>query len=236
MTTSGTSVPLLRVTLPDRPDVPTRAHEILAAAPDDTDVLEYDAPAAGIARALRRSRRAGQPGNDVLLAPLDALGDELVLVRQVDLGDELVTVLLRAADEAFLSAAVVDRSAGVETISVAELATLLRGSAAPGADRALELVRLLAPDDRMRLFEQGARSAARTFATKYDLAAERGFTVDDLGSFVDAVSSFGAVDLQCCALGVHGALVTVAFTADRTAVLSTTSARRSPADQDDDRP
>lgn len=236
MTTSGTSVPLLRVTLPDRPDVPTRAHEILAAVPDDTDVLEYDAPAAGIARALRRSRRAGQPGNDVLLAPLDALGDELVLVRQVDLGDELVTVLLRAADEAFLSAAVVDRSAGVETISGAELAMLLAATAAPGAGRALELVRVLAPDERIRLFEQGARSTARTLATKYGLAAERGFTVHDLESFVDAVCRFGAADLPFCALEGPGAVATVAFTPDRTAVLATTSARRSPADQDEDRP
>ncbi len=236
MTTSGTSVPLLRVTIPDRPDVPTRAHEILAAVPVDAEVLAYDAPAAALANALRRSRRARQPGNDALLAPLDALGDELVLVRQVDLGDELVTVLLRAADEAFLSAAVVDRYAGIETISADELETLLRVSAAPGADRALELVRVLAPDDRMRLFEQGARSAARMFVIKYGLAAERGFTVHDLESFVDAVCRFGAADLPFCALDGPGAVATVAFTADRTAVLSTTSARRSPADQDDDRP
>lgn len=233
MTTSGTSVPVLRATLPRRSDVPTRAHEILAAFPDGTDVLAYDAPAAALARALRRSRRAGEPGNDALVAPLDALGDDLVLVRQVDLGDELLTVLLRATDGRFLSATVTDRPAGVETMSADELATLLSASASPGADRALELVRLLAPDDRIRLFEQGARSTAQTFATKYGLAAERGSTVLDLESFVDAVSRFGSNDLPFCALDVPGAVVTVAFTPDRTAVLATTIARRPPDDQDD---
>jgi len=234
VTTSGTSVPLLRLTLPRRPDVPDRAHEILAAVPDDAEVLAYDAPAAALARALRWSRRAGQPGNDALLAPLDALGDDPVLVRQVDLGDEFVVVLLRATDETFLSAAVVDRSAGVETISIAELAMLLAATAAPGAGRALELVRVLAPDDRVRLFEQGARSTARTFATKYGLAAERGFTVLDLESFVAAVSRFGSGDLSFCALDAPGAVATVAFTPDRTAVLATTIARRPPHDQVED--
>ncbi|WP_146240161.1 hypothetical protein [Curtobacterium sp. MCSS17_008] len=219
-------MPLLCLTLPRHPDVPDRAHEILAAVPLDAEVLAYDAPAAALARALRRSRSAGQPGYGALVASLDALGDEPVLVRQVDLGDELLTVLLRASDGTFLSAAVVDRAAGVETISAAELTVLLGASAAPGADRALELVRLLAPDDRIRLFEQGARSTARTFATKYGLAAERGFTVHDLGSFVDAVSAFGAVDLPFCALDGPGVVATVAFTPDRTAVLATTSARR----------
>lgn len=96
MTTSGTSVPVLRATLPRRSDVPPRAHEILAALPDDTEVVAYDAPAAALARALRRSRRAGEPGNDALAAPLDALGDDPVLVRQVDLGNELLTVLHRS--------------------------------------------------------------------------------------------------------------------------------------------
>ncbi|MCM3523167.1 MULTISPECIES: hypothetical protein [unclassified Curtobacterium] len=81
MTTSGTSVPLLRLTLPRRLDVPTRAHEILDAVPDDADVLGYDAPAAAIARALRRSRRAGTPRDDALVTPLDELGHDPVLVR-----------------------------------------------------------------------------------------------------------------------------------------------------------
>lgn len=235
MTTSGTSVPLLRVTIPDRPDVPTRAHEILAAVPVDAEVLAYDAPAAALARALRRSRRAGTPGNDALVAPLDALGDHPVLVRQVDLGNEVLTVLHRSSDGAFLSAAVVDRSAGVETISAAALATLLAATAASGADRALELVRLLAPDDPVRRFEQGGRSTAETFATKYGLAAERGSTVLDLESFVAAVSRFGDDDLPFCALDVPGAVVTVAFTPDRTAVLATTIARRPADDQGEDR-
>ncbi len=235
MTTPGTSVPLLRLTLPRCLGVPDRAHEVLAAVPDGTDVLAYDAPAAALARALRRSRRAGEPGNDALVAPLDALGDEPVLVRQVDFGDELVTILLRATDGTFLSATVTDRSAGVETIGADELATLLRASAAPGADRALELVRLIAPDDRVRLFEQGARSTAQTFAIKYGLAAERGSTVLDLGSFVAAVSRFGADDLPFCALDVPGAVVTVAFTPDRTAVLATTIALRPADDQGEDR-
>lgn len=236
MTTSGTSVPLLRLTLPRRFDVPDRAHEILAAVPVDAEVLAYDAPAAALARAPRWNRRAGQPGIDALVAPLDALGDDPVLVRQVDLGDEVLTVLLRASDGAFLSATVTDRTAGVETISAAELATLLAATAAPGADRALELVRLLAPDDRVRLFEQGARSTARMFATKYGLAAERGFTVLDLESFVAAVARFGVDDLPFCALDAPGAVVTVAFTPDGTAVLATTIARRPPDDQDEDRP
>lgn len=172
MTTSGTSVPLLRLTLHRRLDVPDRAHEILAALPDDTDVVAYDAPAAALAQALRRSRRAGTPRDDALVTPLDELGHDPVLVRQVDLGNELLTVLHRSSDGAFLSAAVTERDAAIETISAAELATLLAATAAPGADRALELVRLLAPDDRVRLFEQGARSTAETFATKYGLAAE----------------------------------------------------------------
>ncbi|MBP1300491.1 hypothetical protein M3666_08590 [Curtobacterium sp. ODYSSEY 48 V2] len=204
--------------------------------PDDADVLGYDAPAAAIARALRRSRRAGTPRDDALVTPLDELGHDPVLVRQVDLGDEVLTVLLRASDGAFLSATVTDRTAGVETISAAELATLLAATAAPGADRALELVRLLAPDDRVRLFEQGARAAAETFATKYGLAAERGFTVLDLESFVAAVARFDADDLPFCALDAPGVVATVAFTPDRTAVLATTIARRLRHDQDDDRP
>ncbi len=235
MTTSGTSVPVLRATLPRRSDVPPRAHEILAALPDDTEVVAYDAPAAALARALRRSRRAGEPGDDALAAPLDALGDDPVLVRQVDLGNELLTVLHRSSDGAFLSAAVTDRDAAVETISAAELATLLAATAAPGADRALELVRLLAPDDPVRRFEQGARSTAQTFATKFGLAAERGSTVLDLDSFVAAVSRFGADDLPFCALDVPGTVVTVAFTPDRTAVLATTIAQRPADDQGEDR-
>lgn len=169
------------------------------------------------------------------MALLDALGNEPVLVRQVVFADELVTILLRATDGTFLSATVVDRSAGLETISADELATLLGASAAPGADRALELVRLLAPDDPVRRFEQGARSTAQTFATKYGLAAERGSTVLDLESFVAAVSRFGVDDLPFCALDVPGAVVTVAFTPDRTAVLATTIARRPADNQGEDR-
>ncbi|MDM7890082.1 hypothetical protein [Curtobacterium caseinilyticum] len=236
MPTSGTSVPLLRLTLPRRLDVPARAHEVLAAVPDDADVLAYDVPAAALACALRRSRRAGQPGNDALVAPLDVLGDDPVLVRQVDLGDELVTVLLRATDGTFLSAAVVDRAAGIEHISAGELSALLESSAAPGAGRALELARSLAPDEPLRIFEQGARSTARTFAIKYGLAAERGFTVHDLESFVAAVSRFGAGDLPFCALDAPGAVVTVAFTPDRSAVLATTIARRTADGSDEGRP
>ncbi|KTR42112.1 hypothetical protein NS263_02735 [Curtobacterium oceanosedimentum] len=168
-------------------------------------------------------------------AQLDALGDDPVLVRQVDLGNELLTVLHRSSDGAFLSAAVTERDAAIETISAAELATLLAATAAPGADRALELVRLLAPDDPVRRYEQGARSTAQTFATKYGLAAERGSTVLDLESFVAAVSRFGADDLPFCALDVPGAVVTVAFTPDRTAVLATTIARRPADDQGEER-
>ena len=173
------------------------------------------------------------PGTSVPLLRLTL--PRCLLVRQVDFGDELVTILLRATDGTFLSATVTDRSAGVETIGADELATLLRASAAPGADRALELVGLIAPDDRVRLFEQGARSTAQTFAIKYGLAAERSSTVLDLESFVAAVSRFGADDLPFCALDVPGAVVTVAFTPDRTAVLATTIARRPADDQGEDR-
>ena len=143
---------------------------------------------------------------------------------------------LRATDSTFLSAAVVDRSVGIEYLSASDLAALLEASGAPGAGRALELTRFLAPDEPLRILEQGARSTARTFAIKYGLAAERGFTVHDLESFVDAVSSFGDDDLPFCALDGPGSVATVAFTPDRTAVLATTSARRTADGFDEGRP
>lgn len=125
-------------------------------------------------------------------------------------------------------------SAGVEHISAGEISALLESSAAPGAGRALELARFLAPDEPLRILEQGARSTARTFAIKYGLAAERGFTVHDLESFVDAVSRFDAEDLPFCALDGQGSVATVALTPDRAAVLATTSASRT-ADVSDER-
>lgn len=150
--------------------LPNRVVEVLATVGPDTNVLVYDVSARSFAAVIRRTYSKQEPNLVPFIGPLEALGDELVLICQVEHGDELVTVVLRATDRTLVAATAIDRSVGVVHITVQELCARLRASDAPGAELALEVASQCPAEERVRIFEQGALSTARTFLTKYHQA------------------------------------------------------------------
>ncbi|MBT1664629.1 hypothetical protein [Curtobacterium flaccumfaciens] len=113
-------------------DLPDRVVEVLAAVGSDAQVLVSDVSARSFAAVIRRSYSTKQPNLVAFIDPLEALGDELVLICQVEHGDELVTVVLRATDRTLVAATAIDRSVGLVHITVQELCSRLRTSDAPG--------------------------------------------------------------------------------------------------------
>ncbi len=204
-------------------ELPDRVVDILAAVGPDTNVLVYDVSARSFAAVIRRTYSKKQPNLVPFIDPLEALGDELVLICQVEHGDELVTVVLRARDRTLVAATAIDRSVGLVHITVQELCSRLRASDAPGAGLALEVVSQCPADERVRIFEQGALSTARTFLTKYTMAAEKGFDVRGLDGFARALVPLGDEQLGLCIVQADTSVGITAFAPGRTDVLAAMS-------------
>ncbi|MBT1622787.1 hypothetical protein KK101_08830 [Curtobacterium flaccumfaciens pv. oortii] len=204
-------------------DLPDRVVEILAAVGPDTDVLVSDVSARSFAAVIRRTYSKQEPNLVPFIDPLEALGDELVLICQVEHGDELVTAVLRATDRALVAATAIDRSVGLVHITVQELCARLRASNAPGVELALEVASQCPAEERVRIFEQGALSTVRTFLTKYTTAAENGFDVRGLDGFAGALVPLGAEQPGFCTVQADAAVAITAFTPGRTDVLAAMS-------------
>jgi hypothetical protein len=203
--------------------LPDRVVAVLAAVGPDTNVLVYDVSARSFAAVIRRTYSKKQPNLVPFIGPLEALDDELVLICQVEYGDELVTVVLRATDRTLVAATAIDRSVGVVHITVQELCARLRASDAPGAELALEVASQCPVEERVRIFEQGALSTARTFLTKYTMAAEKGFDVRGLDGFAGALVPLGDEQPGFCTVQADTSVAITAFTPGRTDVLAAMS-------------
>jgi hypothetical protein len=203
--------------------LPDRVVEVLATVGPDTNVLVYDVSARSFAAVIRRTCSKQEPNLVPFIDPLEALGDEVVLICQVEHGDELVTVVLRATDRTLVAATAIDRSVGLVHITVQELCSRLRASDAPGAELALEVASQCPADERVRIFEQGALSTARTFLTKYTMAAEKGFDVRGLNEFARALVPLGDEQLGLCIVQAETSVGITAFTPGRTDVLAAMS-------------
>jgi hypothetical protein len=203
--------------------LPDRVVEVLATVGPDTNVLVYDVSARSFAAVIRRTYSKQEPNLVPFIGPLEALGDELVLICQVEHGDELVTVVLRATDRTLVAATAIDRSVGVVHITVQELCARLRASDAPGAELALEVASQCPAEERLRIFEQGALSTARTFLTKYTMAAEKGFDVRGLDGFAGALVPLGDEQPGFCIVQADTSVGITAFTPGRTDVLAAMS-------------
>lgn len=214
---------LRTVTIESTVELPYGVVEILDAVGPDTDVLVSDVSARSFAAATRRSYSKQEPNLVPFIDPLEALGDDLVLICQVEHGDELVTVVLRATDRTLVAATAIDRSVGVVHITVQELCARLRVSDAPGAELALEVASQCPAEERLRIFEQGARSTARTFLTKYTMAAEKGFDVRGLDGFAGALVPLGDEQPGFCIVQADTSVAITAFTPGRTDVLAAMS-------------
>ncbi len=204
-------------------DLPDRVVEVLAAVGSDAQVLVSDVSARSFAAVIRRSYSTKQPNLVAFIDPLEALGDELVLICQVEHGDELVTVVLRATDRTLVAATAIDRSVGLVHITVQELCSRLRTSDAPGAELALEVASQCAAEERLRVFDQGALATARTFLTKYTMAAEKGFDVRGLDEFARALVPLGDEQPGFCIVQADTWVGFTAFTPGRTDVLAAMS-------------
>ncbi|MDQ0540618.1 hypothetical protein QF011_003192 [Curtobacterium flaccumfaciens] len=204
-------------------DLPDRVVEVLAAVGSDAQVLVSDVSARSFAAVIRRSYSKQEPNLVPFIDPLEALGDELVLICQIEHGDELVTVVLRATDRTLVAATAIDRSVGVVHISVQELCARLRASDAPGAELALEVASRCLAEERLRIFEQGALSTARTFLTKYRIAAEKGFDVRGLDEFARALVPLGDEQPGFCIVQADTSVGITAFTPGRTDILAAMS-------------
>ncbi|ROS46400.1 hypothetical protein EDF53_1224 [Curtobacterium sp. PhB78] len=214
---------LRTVTIESTVELPYGVVEILDAVGPDTDVLVSDVSARSFAAATRRSYSKQEPNLVPFIDPLEALGDDLVLICQVEHGDELVTVVLRATDQTLVAATAIDRSVGVVHITVQELCARLRASDAPGVELALEVASQCPAEERLRIFEQGALSTARTFLTKYTMAAEKGFDVHGLDGFGRALVPLGDEQPGFCIVQADAAVAITAFTPGRTDVLAAMS-------------
>lgn len=203
--------------------LPDRVVEVLATVGPDTNVLGYDVSARSFAAVIRRTYSKQEPNLVPFIGPLEALGDELVLICQVEHGDELVTVVLRATDRTLVAATAIDRLVGVVHITVQELCARLRASDAPGAELALEVASQCPAEERLRIFEQGALSTARTFLTKYTMAAEKGFDVRGRNEFARALVPLGDEQLGLCIVQAETSVGITAFTPGRTDVLAAMS-------------
>jgi hypothetical protein len=203
--------------------LPDRVVEVLATVGPDTNVLVYDVSARSFAAVIRRTYSKQEPNLVPFIGPLEALGDELVLICQVEHGDELVTVVLRATDRTLVAATAIDRLVGVVHITVQELCARLLESDAPGAELALEVASQCPADERVRIFEQGALSTARTFLTKYTMAAEKGFDVRGLDGFAGALVPLGDEQPGFCIVQADTSVGITAFTPGRTDVLAAMS-------------
>ena len=203
--------------------LPDRVVEVLATVGPDTNVLGYDVSARSFAAVIRRTYSKQEPNLVPFIDPLEALGDELVLICQVEHGDELVTVVLRATDRTLVAATAIDRLVGVVHITVQELCARLRASDAPGAELALEVASQCPAEERLRIFEQGALSTARTFLTKYTMAAEKGFDVRGRNEFARALVPLGDEQLGLCIVQAETSVGITAFTPGRTDVLAAMS-------------
>ena len=218
---SDVSVPHLRaLTNETTVELPERVVEVLAAVGSDAQVFVSDVSARSFAGVVRRTSSKQSPNLVPFIGPLEALGDELVLICQVDHGDELVTVVLRATDRTLVAATAIDRSVGLVHITVQELCSRLRASDAPGAELALEVASQCPSEERLRIFEQGALATARTFLTKYTMAAERGFDVRGLDGFARALAPLGDAQPGFCTVQADTAIAITAFTPGRTDVLA----------------
>lgn len=204
-------------------DLPDRVVEILAAVGPDTNVLVSDGSARSFAAVIRRTYSKQEPNLVPLIDPLEALSDELVLICQVEHGDALVTVVLRATDRTLVAATAIDRSVGLVHITVQELCSRLRASDAPGAELALEVASQCPADERVRIFEQGALSSVRTFLTKYTMAADKGFDVRGLNEFARALEPLGDEQPGFCVVQADTSVGITAFTPGRTDVLAAMS-------------
>jgi hypothetical protein len=204
-------------------ELPDRVVEILAAVGPETDVLVSDVSARSFAAVIRRTYSEQEPNLGPFIGPLEALDDELVLICQVEYGDELVTVVLRATDRMLVAATAIDRSVGVVHITVQELCARLRASDAPGAELALEVASQCPAEERLRIFEQGALSTARTFLTKYTIATEKGFDVRGLDRFAGALVPLGDEQSGFCIVQADTSVAITAFTPGRTDVLAAMS-------------
>lgn len=203
--------------------LPDRVVEVLDTVGPDTNVLVYDVSARSFAAVIRRTYAKQEPNLVPFIGPLEALGDELVLICQVEHGDELVTVVLRATDRTLVATTAIDRSVGVVHIAVQELCARLRASDAPGAELALEVASQCPAEERLRIFEQGALSTARTFLTKYTMAAEKGFDVRGRNEFARALVPLGDEQLGLCIVQADTSVGITAFTPGRTDALAAMS-------------
>ncbi|MBF4606853.1 hypothetical protein [Curtobacterium sp. VKM Ac-1393] len=204
-------------------ELPDRVVEILSTVGPDTDVLVSDLSARSFAAVIRRTYSQQSPNLVPFIDPLEALDDELVLICQVEHGHELVTVVLRATDRTLVAATAIDRSVGLVHITVQELCSRLRASDAPGAELALAVASQCPAEERLRIFEQGALSTARTFLTKYTMAAEKGFDVRGLDGFAGALVPLGDEQPGFCTVQADAAVAITAFTPGRTDVLAAMS-------------
>lgn len=204
-------------------DLPDRVVEVLAAVGSDAQVLVSDVSARSFAAVIRRTYSKQSPNLVPFIDPLEALGDELVLICQVEHGDELVTVVLRATDRTLVAATAIDRSVGLVHITVQELCSRLRASDARGADLALEVASQCPAEERLRVFEQGALATARTFLTKYRMAAESGSDVRGLDDFARALVPLGDEQPGLCTVQADTSVAIIAFTPGRTDVLAAMS-------------
>lgn len=204
-------------------DLPDGVVEILATVGPDTNVLVYDASARSFAAVIRRTYSKQEPNLVPFIDPLEALGDELVLICQAEHGDELVTVVLRATDRTLVAATAIDRSVGLVHITVQELCARLRASNAPGVELALEVASQCPAEERLRIFEQGALSTARTFLTKYTMAAEKGSDVRGLDGFAGALVPLGDEQPGFCIVQADTSVGITAFTPGNADVLAAMS-------------
>jgi hypothetical protein len=134
-----------------------------------------------------------------------------------------VTVVLRATDRTLVAATAVDRSVGLVHITVQELCRRLRASDAPGAELALEVASQCPAEVRVRIFEQGALSTARTFLTKYTMAADSGSDVRGLDEFARVLAPLGDEQPGLSTVQADTAVAIIAFTPGRTDVLAAMS-------------
>jgi hypothetical protein len=214
---------LRAVTNESTAELPDRVVEILAAVGPEKDVLVSDVSARSFAAVIRRTYSKQEPNLGPFIDPHEALGDELVLICQVEHGDELVTVVLRATDRTLVAATAIDRSVGVVHITAQELCARLRASDAPGVELALKVASQCPAEERLRIFEQGALSTARTFLTKYTMAAEKGFDVRGLDGFGRALVPLGDEQPGFCTVQADTSVAMIAFEPGKTDVLAAMS-------------
>ncbi|NQW89060.1 hypothetical protein HQQ88_01940 [Curtobacterium sp. VKM Ac-2861] len=134
-----------------------------------------------------------------------------------------MTVVLFATDRTLVAATAIDRFVGLVHITVEELCARLRVSNAPGVELALEVASQCRSEERVRIFEQGALSTARTFLTKYTMAAEKGFDVRGLDGFARALVPLGSEQPGFCTVQADAAVAITAFTPGRIDVLAAMS-------------